>query len=80
MNISIFVAGLSRRNSPTASQASRRMRAHSSPCDVPLSKISPPVNFAASWSRTIWATYFSTLLSCTLGCSPIGRIETSGPS
>ena len=32
MNISIFVAGSSRRNVATASQASRRTRAHSLPC------------------------------------------------
>ena len=47
MNISIFVAGSSRRKVATFIQASRRTRAHSLPCCEPVSRISPPLNSAS---------------------------------
>src|SRR5436190_24257229 len=55
MNISILVAGSSRRNVATRSQASRRTRAHSLPCWEPVCRISPPRSSAVKRSRTIWA-------------------------
>src|SRR6188768_2830600 len=55
MNISIFVVGSSRRNVATFTHASRRTRAHSSPCCDPVWRISPPLNCAVRRSRTICA-------------------------
>src|SRR5205085_1482147 len=51
----ILLAGSSRRNVATRSQASRRTRAHSLPCCEPVCRISPPGNSAVKRSRTIWA-------------------------
>src|SRR4051794_33022623 len=56
MNISIFVAGSSRRKVAMASHASRRTRTHSSPCCEPVSMISPPENWAFTRSRTFCDT------------------------
>src|SRR3954469_13198910 len=52
MNISILQASSSRRKVATATQASRRTRAHSFPCWEPVWMISPAVKRAASRSRT----------------------------
>src|SRR5690349_7112896 len=61
MNMSILVAGSSRRNLATAAQCSRFTRAHSFPRLLPSSTISPPVNCAVRRSRTICAIEFTDL-------------------
>src|SRR4029078_9846023 len=75
MNISILVVGSSRRNVATATQASRRTRAHSSPCSLPLAMISPPLNWAANRSKTIWPTLLALRLGADRTNRDQGRLE-----
>src|SRR5215471_9042045 len=73
MNISILVAGSSRRNVATLTQASRRTRAHSLPCCDPVCRISPPPNWAVRRSRTICAILRSALVGVRRATRPDRR-------